>query len=89
MLEVLEDLLAQVTERALEHDLREELLEIPEHGLDEVGAADAAARFVFDTTLRAPFAGTVVRVPLEVGEMAVTAPPDADVTELSIRPAPR
>ena len=39
-------------------------------------AADAAARFVFDTTLRAPFAGTVVRVPLEVGEMAVTAPPD-------------
>lgn len=39
-------------------------------------AADAAARFVFDTTLRAPFAGTVVRVPLEVGEMAATSPPE-------------
>ncbi len=43
VLEVLEDLLAQIPQRALEYDLRQELLEVPEHRLHEVDPEDQQA----------------------------------------------
>lgn len=55
-----------------------------------LSAAHAAQRVVADSTVRAPFAGTVTRVPVEVGEIASMMPGSplvrlVDLSELEVK----